>query len=128
MSWKLKFDNDTGTYYCDESGLLLTIEPREDNCLYRGPFGPHRLDMERRGLIYYKAYRVRDLVIPEGVRILGNGDPDSFSLDGTFQDSIIVGCGFPPPWRACGTMSCPAALSWTWSCRKRCGISAAGPS
>ena len=91
MSWKLKFDNETGTYYCDESGLLLTIEPREDNCLYRGPFGPHRLDMERRGLIYYKAYRVRDLVIPEGVRILGNGDPDSFSLDGTFQDSIIVG-------------------------------------
>ena len=91
MSWELKFENDTGTYYCDESGRLLTIDPREDNCLYRGPFGPHSLDMERRGLIYYKAYRVRDLIIPEGIRSIGNVDPYAVPPEATLRDTIVTG-------------------------------------
>ncbi len=90
MNRQLQFENETGVYHCDESGKLLFIEPRTDNCLYRGPFGPHSLDMEYHGLIC-TTYRVRDLIIPEGVRSIGSVDPYALPQEVSLRDTIVTG-------------------------------------
>lgn len=90
MDRQLQFENETGTYYCDGSGKLLFIEPRESNCLYRGPFGPHRLETERNGMIC-AVFRVKDLIIPEGTRCIGNEDPYAVSKEVTLRDTIVAG-------------------------------------
>ena len=90
MSSQLQFENDTGTYHCDGSGRLNSIEPRSANLLYRAPFGPWRFGMGSRGETY-EEYRVKDLIIPEGVRCIGNGDPDSYSFERAFCDAIVMG-------------------------------------
>lgn len=91
MDRQLQFENDTGAYSCDGSGRLCSIEPRNANCLYRGPFGPRSLAMERRGGAF-AAYRVRDLIIPEGVRGIGNADPyDPQVFRLTLRHTIVTG-------------------------------------
>lgn len=90
MDRQLQLENATGTYYCDGDGKLLFLEPRRDNCLYRGPFGPHRLETERSGMIC-AACRVKDLIIPEGIRCIGNEDPYAVSKEVTLRDTIVAG-------------------------------------
>ena len=66
--------NESGRFYCDETGRLTYFEPVGVNCLHQGPYG-FRRSHEKRAL--------HSLLIPEGIREINYHTED-------LRDLIVV--------------------------------------
>ena len=70
-------ENETGKFYCDETGTLLFLETAQNKRLYQTPFGNHRFSDEK---------NVQTLILPEGIKIIGKEISDNyFRVSGTFR-------------------------------------------
>lgn len=76
-------ENETGKFYCDETGTLLFLETAKNKRLNQPPFGYYRFGDEK---------NVQTLILPEGIKIIGKEISDNyFKVSGTLSELIIIG-------------------------------------
>lgn len=76
------FKNDTGRFYCDESGMITFFQSDEKNKLHQPPHG------------FGNEQYMKNLVIPNGVKRIGFFDDNDYKMDVssvTFRGIHVVG-------------------------------------